>query len=67
MPWDAKDARRHTKKAKSAKAQRQWAHVSNSMLERGYDEGRAITAANSVIKKRGQKSSQKHARKRGSK
>jgi len=60
MPWEAKDASRHTKKAKSAVAKRQWSHVANSMLERGYDEGRAIAAASSVVKKRGLKKSRKH-------
>jgi uncharacterized protein YdaT len=62
MPWSARDAKRHTKKAKSATAQRQWAHISNSMLERGYDEGRAIAAANSVVKKRGRKKSRRSRR-----
>jgi uncharacterized protein YdaT len=51
MPWSAKDAQRHTKKAKSAKKQRQWEHVANSMLERTGDEGAAVRAANSVVKK----------------
>jgi uncharacterized protein YdaT len=55
MPWTKGDARRHTKKAKSAVSKRQWSHVANSMLDRGYDEGRAIAAANSVVKKRGMK------------
>lgn len=63
MPWDPKDAKRHTKKARSAKAQRQWSHVANSMLDRGFSEGRAIAAASSVVKKRGRKA----GRKRGSK
>ena len=52
MPWTAKDASRHTKRAKSAKAKRQWSEVANSMLKRGYSEGRAIAAASSVVKKR---------------
>lgn len=51
MPWKAKDAGRHTKKAKSAKRKRQWRHVANSMLERTGDEGAAVRAANSVVKK----------------
>ncbi len=63
MPWDPKDAKRHTKKAASPKAKRQWSHVANSMLQRGYGEGRAIAAASSVVKKRGRK----HGRKRGEK
>jgi len=61
VPWEASDAKRHTKKAKSQKAKRQWSHVANSMLERGYSEGRAIAAASSVVKKR----SRKHSHKRG--
>jgi uncharacterized protein YdaT len=63
MPWIAEDATRHTKKAHGGKSSRQWAHVANSMLDRGYTEGRAIAAANSVVKKSGHK----HGRKRHSK
>jgi len=55
MPWTSKDAYRHTHKAKSAKAKRQFAHVANNMLEKGYDEGTAIKAANSVVKRRKKK------------
>jgi uncharacterized protein YdaT len=59
MPWSASDAPRHTRKAKSPRAKRQWGHVANSMLKRGYSEGRAIRAANSVVKRRGRKSRRK--------
>jgi len=52
MPWTAKDAPRHTKKAKSAVAKRQWEHVSNAVLERTGDEGRAVAAANAVVARR---------------
>jgi uncharacterized protein YdaT len=52
MPWTAKAAKRHTRKAKSPTAKRQWAHVANSMLKRGMSEGRAIAAANAVVKAR---------------
>ena len=55
MPWDAGDAKRHTKKAKSPKAKRQWSHVANSMLQRGESEGSAVRAANAAVKKRGRK------------
>jgi uncharacterized protein YdaT len=55
MPWKPSDATRHTKKARSAKAKRQFAHVANSMLKRGASEGAAIRAANGVIKKRGKR------------
>jgi len=49
MPWTPKDAQRHTKKAKTPKKQRQWAHVADSVLERGGSEGSAIRQANGVI------------------
>ena len=55
MPWGASDAKRHTRKASNPKAKRQWAHVADSMLNRGYSEGRAIRAANSVVKRRGRR------------
>ena len=51
MPWTAKDATRHQKKAKSPKRKRQWAHVADSMLKRTGDDGAAIRAANAVVKK----------------
>ena len=56
MPWGASDAKRHTRKAGSAKAKRQWSHVANSMLKRGASEGSAIRAANAVVKRRGRRS-----------
>jgi len=52
MPWTPFDAYRHTHKAKTEKLKRQWAHVANSMLQRGYSEARAIRAANSAIGKK---------------
>lgn len=52
MPWTSKDAYRHTHKAKSAKAKRQWEHVSNSALKRGASEGSAIRQANAVVARR---------------
>lgn len=52
MPWTGKDSTRHTKKAKSAIAKRQWAHVADSALKRGESEVTAIREANGVIKKR---------------
>ena len=55
MPWKSSSARRHTRKARSAKAKRQWSKVANSVLRRTGDEGRAVRAANSVVKKRGSK------------
>lgn len=52
MPWIPGDAAGHTKKADSAIAKRQWAHVANSALERGASEGSAVRQANAVVKKR---------------
>jgi hypothetical protein len=62
MPWSSKDAKRHTRKAKSPKSKRQWAHVADSILERTGDEGRAIRGANSVMKKSGAKRKSKRSK-----
>lgn len=51
MPWTPNDAHRHTHKADSPKSQRQWAHVADSALSSGHDEGTAIRMANGVIAK----------------
>ena len=52
MPWTAKDAPRHTRKATTSKAKRQWAAVASAALKRTGDEGRALRAANAVVAKR---------------
>jgi hypothetical protein len=52
MPWTPSAAAKHTKKAKSPKAKRQWAHVADRLLNSGVSEGQAIREANGVIKKR---------------
>jgi hypothetical protein len=49
MPWTAEDADRHTKKADSAKRQRMWAEIANSVLAETGDEGRAIREANAMV------------------
>jgi uncharacterized protein YdaT len=54
-PWTEDSAQRHTKKARTPKAKKQWSVVANSMLKRGASEGSAVRAANSVVKKRGGK------------
>ena len=59
MPWNARDAKKHTRKAKSKKSQRQWAKVANSVLSRGGSEGSAVRQANAVVKKRKAKSRHK--------
>lgn len=52
MPWGPESAYKHTHKAGSAKAQRQWSHVANSELQRGLPEDRAIRAANATVARR---------------
>ena len=53
MPWTAKSATKHTKKAKSPKKKRMWADVANSVLMRTGNEGRAVRSANAAVAKRG--------------
>jgi uncharacterized protein YdaT len=49
MPWTAKDAEAKTKHANTPAKQRQWAHISNGILQRTGDEARAIREANAVM------------------
>jgi hypothetical protein len=53
MPWtpDSGPAR-HTKKAKSAGAKKQWSSVANKVLSDSGDEGKAVRIANAAVKKR---------------
>lgn len=53
MPWQAKDAKRFTKKAKTPKLKRMWQHIADRMLASGKSEGAAIRAANAMVGKRG--------------
>ncbi len=55
MPWTPKQATKHTKKAKSPKAKRQWAHIADQVLAKTGDEARAIRTASGVIKRRKKK------------
>ena len=55
MPWQPGDAKRHTKKATSAKKQRQWAHVADKALSRGSSEASAIRQANAVVARKKRK------------
>ncbi len=59
MPWKARDAKRHTRKAKSPKRKRQWQKVANSVLQRTGDEGRAVRSANAAVKKAQKKTHRK--------
>jgi len=51
MPWNSKDATRHTKKADTSSKKRQFAQVANEVLSRTGDEGRAIREANAAVKR----------------
>lgn len=51
MPWDAKDALRHTHHAKSKKAKHKWSVVANAVLRSTGDEGRAVRVANAAVHK----------------
>lgn len=51
MPWDSKDATRHTKKANTPSKKRQFAHVANEVLAKTGDEARAIREANAAVKR----------------
>ena len=52
MPWTPDQATKHTKKAKSPTAKRQWRDVANSVLERTGDDAQAVRTANGVIARR---------------
>jgi len=52
MPWTDRDAKRHTSKASSPKAKRQWETVANRTLEDTGDEGKAIRYANAAVARR---------------
>lgn len=53
MPWQMRDAPRHTKAATTPAKKKQWRSVANKVLaESGGDEGKAIRIANAAVKKR---------------
>lgn len=52
MPWTARDAYRHNRRANTPSLQSQWATVANNVLEQTGDEGRAIREASAAIEKR---------------
>lgn len=55
MPWKMSDASRHTAKAKTPAAKRQWSSVANKVLQQSGDEGRAVRIANAAVAKRKRK------------
>jgi hypothetical protein len=62
MPWGPEDASRHTKKARTPKSKRAFAHAANSVLERTGDEGRAVRAGNAAAKRSAHKGGRKMKR-----
>jgi hypothetical protein len=63
MPWSASDATRHTKKARTPKEKRAFAHAANSVLKSTGDEGRAVRAGNAAVNASVQKTGRKSRRK----
>lgn len=51
MPWKMSDALRHTGKAATPGAKKQWASTANAVLKRTGDEGQAVRVANAAVKK----------------
>jgi hypothetical protein len=51
MPWTAKDATRHTKKARTPHEKAVWARISTNALHSGKSEASSIRIANAVIKR----------------
>jgi uncharacterized protein YdaT len=50
MPFTAKDALRHTKKANTKAKRKKWARIANGILRESQDEGKAIRLANLAVK-----------------
>jgi uncharacterized protein YdaT len=53
MPFTAKDAASHTKKASTVSLQKLWARIANRLLRQGASDASAIRLANAVIARRG--------------
>lgn len=51
MPWTAKDANKHTKKADTPAEKKQWAKTANAVLKSSKNEGKAVRVANASIAK----------------
>lgn len=60
MPYNSVDDLPAYVKKYSSKVKRQWMHVFNTVYEDTNSEGRAMKAANSVLKKRFKKGSEEH-------
>lgn len=56
MPWSKNDGpARHTKKANTPAAKKQWAKVANKVRDDSGDEGKAVRIANAAVAKRKRK------------
>lgn len=51
MPWQMRDAMKHTKKANTNAKKKQFAAVANKVLADSGDEGKAIRVANAAVAK----------------
>ena len=52
MPWQGKDAKKHTKAARSAADQKLWSAVANQVLHQSGRDSKAIKIANAKLKNR---------------
>jgi hypothetical protein len=62
MPWNPSDATKHTKKARSPRCKRAFAHAANSILESTGDDARAVRGGNSAVNKCNAKGDKKMAK-----
>jgi len=51
MPWNPKDALRHTKKARGGSLARLWSEVANRQLRKTGSDASAVRLANYVVKR----------------
>ena len=55
MPWKAKDATKHTKKANTSAKKEKFAKTANAVLKKTGNEGKAVRIANAAVKKSARK------------
>lgn len=49
MPWTARDAKSHTRKANTSERAARWSSIANRVLRETGDEARAIRTANAAM------------------
>ncbi len=59
MPWEAKDAKRHTKRIDDQGDAEEWASIANGVLRDTGDEGKAIRIANAHVRDKRHKKGKK--------